>query len=136
MDLVFILSQKNIQESEFPMPRELTSHVGARPRDISAVEDRKTFVKPSPREMPPPPPKSLSPTSRPPKFNLAPKVHGDQNGTHASKSEVVPDTLTKLMEYGDDDDDDDDDDKIEKTAKVPSQNHSSSSVMPKPFWAV
>ncbi|KAI3452218.1 hypothetical protein Pfo_008883 [Paulownia fortunei] len=53
--------QKNIQGSEFPMPRELTSHVGA--RDISVVQDPKTLVKPSSNGMLPPPPRRLSPPS-------------------------------------------------------------------------
>lgn len=49
-----MISQKNIQGSEFPMPRELTSHVGA--GDISVVQDPKKSVKPSTKLMPPPPP--------------------------------------------------------------------------------
>ncbi|KAK6155016.1 hypothetical protein DH2020_009264 [Rehmannia glutinosa] len=92
---------KNIQGSEFPMPRELTSHVGA--KGISVVQDPKRLVKPS------------------------------QHGMHRSKSEVVPDTLVKLMEYGDDDDVDDD---LEETAKQSFETHSSASATPKPFWAV
>ncbi|KAL6526353.1 hypothetical protein OROMI_029993 [Orobanche minor] len=118
-----MLSQKNIQGSEFPMPRELTSHVGA--RELSVVQDRKSSVKPSSIEMPPPPPRSLPPLSRPSKFSSTLKLHCENNGIHRSKSEAVPDTLIKLMEYGDDDDDDDDNDDIEETVKVP-----------KPFWAV
>ncbi|KAL3624050.1 hypothetical protein CASFOL_032866 [Castilleja foliolosa] len=94
----------NKQESEFRMPRELTSNVGA--RDISSLQDRKSFVKPLSNEMPPPPPK----------FDSTPKLHGDNTATHVSKSEVVPDTLIKLMEYGDDDDETEE--------------------MAKPFWAV
>ncbi|KAL6553054.1 hypothetical protein OROGR_006896 [Orobanche gracilis] len=133
-----MLSQKNIQGSEFPMPCELTSHVGA--REISVVQDRKSSVKPSSIEMPPPPPRSLPPPSRPPKFSSTPELHCENNGIHRSKSEAVPDTLIKLMEYGDDDDDnddgDDDDDDIEQTVKVPLGNHSTSLGMPKPFWAV
>ncbi|KAK4383557.1 protein RIK [Sesamum angolense] len=123
-------NQKNIQGSEFPMPRELTSHVGA--RDNLVDQDPNKFVEPSPNGMPPPPPKRISPPSPPPKFSSTPKVHGDNNGMHGSKSEAVPDTLIKLLEYGDDDDDDN----LEETATVPLENHSSAHAVPKPFWAV
>ncbi|KAL7101016.1 hypothetical protein ACP275_08G030600 [Erythranthe tilingii] len=125
------INQKNIQVSEFPMPRELTSHVGA--RDISVVQDPKKFVKPSTNGMPPPPPRSLPPSfSAPPKFSSTTKVNGDNKGTQVSNSEAVPDTLIKLMEYGDDDDDDD----LEETAEQPMEKHSSDPAIPKPFWAV
>lgn len=125
-----MLSQKNIQGSEFPMPRELTSHVGA--RDNLVDQDPNKFVKPAPDGMPPPPPRRISPPSPPPKFSPTPKVHGDNNGIHRSKSEAVPDTLIQLLEYGDDDDDDN----LEETSTVPLKNHSSSPTVPKPFWAV
>lgn len=82
-----MLSQKSIQGSEFRMPRELTSHVGA--RDISVVQDPKKFVKQSSNGMPPPP-RHLSPPSPPPKFNSTLKVDGDNNAMHRSKSEIVP----------------------------------------------
>lgn len=85
-----MLSQKNIQGSEFPMPRELTSHVGV--RDISVVQDAKKFVKPSSSPMPPPP-KSVPPPPLPPKFDSTPKVHVDNHGTHRSKPETVPGNL-------------------------------------------
>lgn len=113
-----MLSQKNVQGSEFPMPRELTSNVGA--KDVSVVQDPKKFVKPSSNGMPPPPPRSITPLSPPPKFNSTPKVQRDNNGMEKSKHEVVPDTLIKLMEYGDDDDDDD----LEETGKEPLKNNS------------
>ncbi|KZV13854.1 protein RIK-like [Dorcoceras hygrometricum] len=113
--------QKNLQASEFPMPRELTSHVGA--RGVSTVIAPKKSVQPSFGGMPPLPPP-------PPKFNLSPKLH--ENGTmHKPKSEVVPDTLIKIMEYGDEDDDDDDDGEVEMFKKQPEAD-----VFPKPFWAV
>ncbi|XP_057769698.1 protein RIK isoform X2 [Salvia miltiorrhiza] len=126
------LNQKNMQGSEFPMPRELTSHVGV--RDISVVQDAKKFVKPSSSQMPPPPPKRSLPPPPPPKFDSTPKVHVNNNGTHRSKPYIVPDTLIKLMEYGDDDDDDNED--LGETAREPFDKCSSSSANPKPFWAV
>lgn len=84
--------QKNIQGSELPMPRELTSHVGA--RDMSIVQGQKKLVKPSfteKSEMPPPPPKfkSVPPPPPPPKFNSTPNMDGDSNETHSSKSETA-----------------------------------------------
>ncbi|XP_073057826.1 protein RIK isoform X1 [Primulina eburnea] len=110
--------QKNLQGSEFPMPRELTSHVGA--RDVSTVIAPKKSVQPSFGVMPPPPP--------PPKFNSSPKLH--ENSTmHKSKSEIVPDTLINIMEYGDEDEDYDDDVEVEMFKKQ-------SGAVPKPFWAV
>lgn len=91
-----MLSQKNLQGSEFPVPRELTSHVGV--RDISVVQVAEKFVKPSSSAMPPPPPppppKSLPPPPPPPpKFDSAPKVHIDNHGTPRSKPESVPGNL-------------------------------------------
>lgn len=114
-DLVNV-SQKNLQGSEFPMPRELTSHVGA--RDVSTVIAPKKSVQPSFGGMPPPPP--------PPKFNSLPKLH-ENNTMHKSKSEIVPDTLMNIMEYGDGDEDDDVE--VEMFKKQPG-------AVPKPFWAV
>lgn len=126
-----MLSQKNLQGSEFPMPRELTSHVGV--REISVAQDAEKFVKPShsgalpPKSLPPPPP--------PPKFDSTPKVHVDNLAPNRSKPETVPDTLIKLMEYGDDDDEDENDE-LGETAKEALENCSSTPAKPKPFWAV
>ncbi|XP_073060398.1 protein RIK-like isoform X2 [Primulina eburnea] len=106
--------QKNLQGSEFPMPRELTSHVGA--RDVSTVIAPNKSVLQSFGGMPPPPP---------PKFNSLPKLH-ENNTMHKSKPEIIPDTLINIMEYGDDDDDE-----LETFKKQPG-----TAVFPKPFWAV
>ena len=84
-----MLSQKKIQGSEFPMPRELTSHVGV--RDISAVRDSKNS---SSSKMPPPPPKSLLPPPPPPKFDSTPRqLHVNGHETHRSTHETVPGNL-------------------------------------------
>ncbi|XP_042024243.1 protein RIK-like isoform X1 [Salvia splendens] len=119
------INQKKKQGSEFPMPRELTSHVGV--RDISAVRDSKNS---SSFQMPPPPPKSLLPPPPPPKFDSTPQLHVNSHETH----ETVPDTLIKLMEYGDDDDDDNED--LRETPQEVLKECSSSPPKPKPFWAV
>ncbi|KAL2528615.1 Protein RIK [Forsythia ovata] len=109
--------QNKLQGSEFQMPRELTSHVGARDVPITDV-------------IPPPPPKSMPPPPPPPKFNSTPKVHENNSMLHKSKPEPIPDTLIKLMEYGDDDDE------LEETIDEPSTTLSSAPAAPKPFWAV
>lgn len=111
------------------MPRELTSHVGV--RETSVVQYAKKFARPSYSGMPPP--KSFPPPPPPPKFDSTPKVHVDNHGPHRSEPETVPDTLIKLMEYGDDDDDDDD---LGETANELLENCSSTPAKPKPFWAV
>ncbi|CAI9755231.1 unnamed protein product [Fraxinus pennsylvanica] len=122
------------------MPRELTSHVGA--KDLSSMPAPRKLIRPSPavipptppknvppppppKRMPPPPLKSMPPPLPPPKFNSTPKIHETNSNLHNSKSEPIPDTLIKLMEYGDDDDD-------EETIGEPSKSLSSA---PKPFWA-
>ncbi|CAA2978685.1 Hypothetical predicted protein [Olea europaea subsp. europaea] len=104
------------------MPRELTSHVGA--KDVPFMPAPRKLIRPSPdvispppsKSMPPPPPpksmpppsplKSLLPPPPPPKLSSTPKVHETNSKLHNSKPEPIPDTLIKLMEYGDDDDDD------------------------------
>ncbi|XP_073292642.1 protein RIK-like isoform X2 [Primulina huaijiensis] len=112
-----IKGPKNLQGSEFPMPRELTSHVGA--RDVSTVIAPKKSVLQSFGGMPPPPPR---------KINSLPKLN--ENSTmHKSKPDIIPDTLINIMEYGDDDDDDDVE--VETFKK-----QSGTAVFPKPFWAV
>lgn len=85
-----MLSQKKIQGSEFPMPRELTSHVGV--RDIPAVRDSKNSSSQMPPP-PPPPPKSLLPPPPLPKFDSTPKLHVNSHETHRSAHETVPGNL-------------------------------------------
>lgn len=74
--------------------------------------------------MPPPPP---------PKFNsISSALKETQNVVLTTPNpESIPDTLIKLMEYGDEDDDPD-----EITKEPFKSNSNGSSVMPKPFWAV
>ncbi|XP_022879466.1 protein RIK-like isoform X2 [Olea europaea var. sylvestris] len=128
--------QNKLQGSEFQMPRELTSHVGA--RDVPTMAAPRKLIcsspdvipPPPPRRMPPPPPKSMPPPPPPPKFNSTPEVRENNSMLHKSKPEAIPDTLIKLMEYGDDDDD------LEETIEEPSKSLSSAPAAPKPFWAV
>lgn len=125
-----------MQDLQPPKPRDLNTDAGA--RDNTAVPAK--LCQPSSSVMPPPPPPPkvmpLAPPP-PPKFNSpTPEVHGKNNTPPKPSSEIFPDTLVKLMEYGDDDDDVDD---IEHAAGAePLQLQSKSNVPagPKPFWAV
>ncbi|XP_071722842.1 protein RIK-like [Rutidosis leptorrhynchoides] len=82
---------------------------------------------------PPPPPKFSSSSPLPPKFtssNPSPKLDDKSNILNKARSDNVPDTLVKLMEYGDEDDDD-----LEETDEDVSAN-SHTVATQKPFWAV
>ncbi|KAK4776645.1 hypothetical protein SAY86_005333 [Trapa natans] len=79
---------------------------------------------PAPRSMgpPPPPPPKFTPSRTKPEI-----IHKDSI-LQESRSEHMPDTLVKLMEYGDEDDDPD------ETSTEPL--NSSTYASRKPFWAV
>ncbi|XP_031093986.1 protein RIK isoform X1 [Ipomoea triloba] len=125
-----------LQDLQPPKPRDLNTDAGARDNTVVPAK----LCQPSSSVMPPPPPPPkvmpLAPPP-PPKFNSpTPEVHGKNNSPPKPSSEIFPDTLVKLMEYGDDDDDVDD---IEHAAGAePLQLQSKSNVPagPKPFWAV
>lgn len=79
---------------------------------------------PLPRTMPPPPPPKFSDPSEV-------KVQNRTKNLLKAKSDAVPDTLVKLMEYGEEDDDDLDDSREE------SYPHGSRAIgVQKPFWAL
>ncbi|KAK7394414.1 hypothetical protein VNO78_14942 [Psophocarpus tetragonolobus] len=78
---------------------------------------------PLPRTMPPPPPKFSDPSEV--------KVHDKDKNLLNTKSDAVPDTLIKLMEYGEEDDDDLDDSSEESLACA-----TRTSGVQKPFWAL
>ncbi|KAI8028693.1 Protein RIK [Camellia lanceoleosa] len=118
------------QGSKFQKAGEPTPDLGV--RNISTMQAPKKLVRqsvngmvlPLPRSMPPPPP--------PPKFNspvLPSKVH-EKSVLNKSKPESVPDTLIKLMEYGEEDDEPD------EITEEPYKRNSNGSAAPKPFWAV
>ncbi|GAU19852.1 hypothetical protein TSUD_170780 [Trifolium subterraneum] len=102
-------------------------------RNISTMPAPKKLIQPSsngfppppPRNMPPPPPpkRAMPPPPPPPKFydSTEVKVQDKSHSLLKTKSDAVPDTLVKLMEYGDDDDDDDLDDSNEETLPRTSQ---------------
>ncbi|KAI8534107.1 hypothetical protein RHMOL_Rhmol10G0062700 [Rhododendron molle] len=147
--------QNSLQGSEFAKPGQPTSYLGG--RNLSTMPAPKKLVQPSIDRMPPPPPKFNSmppppprtmPPPPPPKFNSMPPppprtmppppppkfnsiAPASKEILNTSKPESLPDTLIKLMEYGDEDDDTD------EIAEEPSRSNSNGfSVTPKPFWAV
>ncbi|CAK8540718.1 unnamed protein product [Lathyrus sativus] len=112
-------------------------------RNISNMPAPKKLIPPSssgiqpppPRTMPPPPPpkRAMPPPPPPPKFydSTEVKVQDRSNNSRKTKPNAVPETLVKLMEYGDDDDDDLDDSNEEilpRTTKAIGAQ--------KPFWAL
>ncbi|KAL9233729.1 hypothetical protein vseg_008687 [Gypsophila vaccaria] len=101
---------------------------------------------PSSKSMPPPPP------SQPPKFPssmpslisssmLPPKPASfSVNGVSKEDSIIpthtsVPDTLVKLLEYGDGDDDDDDDAEADENVHQAVKTKTNKNINGKPFWA-
>ncbi|KAG5527637.1 hypothetical protein RHGRI_028533 [Rhododendron griersonianum] len=135
----------SLQGSEFAKPGQPTSYLGG--RNLSTMPAPKKLVQPSIDRMPPPPPRTM-PLPPPPKFNSMPPppprtmppppppkfnsiAPASKEILNTSKPESLPDTLIKLMEYGDEDDDPD------EIAEEPSKSNSNGfSVTPKPFWAV
>ncbi|KAF7803077.1 protein RIK isoform X1 [Senna tora] len=102
-------------------------------RNVSTMPAPKKLTKPLSNGMPPPPPpRTMSPPPPPPKFSAPSevKVPDKNNILSKTKSDAVPDTLIKLMEYGEDDDDLDDPSEeslIRTTPAIGAQ---------KPFWAL
>ncbi|KAI4339599.1 hypothetical protein MLD38_024521 [Melastoma candidum] len=89
---------------------------------------------PPPKSMsPPPPPKSMPPPPPPPKFSASrPTKEGVLKNRSPEKiTEPIPDTLVKLMEYGEEDDGD-----VDEDSEAPLVRKSDSTTTPKPFWAV
>ncbi|GAB2216317.1 hypothetical protein Droror1_Dr00024089 [Drosera rotundifolia] len=109
----------------------------------------KKSTTPSSAAMPPPPPRSV-PTVPPPSFrsltesvpalksfSLTPvhKESGTVSVPSKLKQENVPDTLIKLMEYGEDDEEDEDNDNGDSDPRAYSKISSKAAVL-KPFWAI
>ncbi|KAK7340631.1 hypothetical protein VNO77_21340 [Canavalia gladiata] len=93
-------------------------------RNVSTMPAPKKLVQPSSNGMPPPPPK----------ISYAPEVkeQDKSNNLLKTKSDAVPDTLVKLVEYGEEEDDDDDDDDLEDSLP-----HATQAIgVQKPFWAL
>ncbi|THG18817.1 hypothetical protein TEA_001206 [Camellia sinensis var. sinensis] len=118
------------QGSKFQKAGEPTPDLGV--RNISTMQAPKKLVQQSVNGMVLPPPRSMPPPPPPPKFNspvLPSKVH-EKSVLNKSKLESVPDTLIKLMEYGEEDDEPD------EITEAPYKSNSNGSAAPKPFWAV
>ncbi|KAF5725405.1 protein RIK isoform X2 [Tripterygium wilfordii] len=103
-------------------------------RNVSNMPEPKKLVPLSSNGMPPPPrpPRTMPPPPPPPKFSSTPveKFHDKDIVLNKTKPDAVPDTLVKLMEYGDEDDD------LEEISEAPRNNNPSAVAAQKPFWAV
>ncbi|KAK7295451.1 hypothetical protein RJT34_18360 [Clitoria ternatea] len=102
-------------------------------RNISTMPAPKKLVQPSSSGLPPSPPPRTMPPPPPPKFSDAPEVKLQDKSKNflKTKSDSVPDTLVKLMEYGEDDDDDLD------YSSEESLPHTTQAIgVQKPFWAL
>ncbi|BFG26546.1 hypothetical protein CerSpe_128200 [Prunus speciosa] len=108
------------QELEMSKPNELLADLGV--RNVSTMPAPKKLVQPASNGMPPPLPRTMPPP--PPKFTSSAHV------LTKTKSDDVPDTLVKLMEYGEDDDDSE-----ETNEELPTSN-SGAVTARKPFWAL
>ncbi|KAM1218026.1 hypothetical protein PS1_045671 [Malus domestica] len=103
-------------------------------RNVSTMPAPKKLVQQASNGMPPPPPRAMPPPPPPPKFTSstqAVKVLDKNIAVKKTKPDNVPDTLVKLMEYGDDEDDDD-----EETNEELLNNNSGPVTARKPFWAL
>ncbi|XP_061947858.1 protein RIK isoform X2 [Populus nigra] len=102
-------------------------------RNISTMPAPKKLVHPSSNGMPPPPPRAMPPPPPPPKFTSstpAARLQDKSNFWNKTMSDAVPDTLVKLMEYGEEDDDPED------TSEESPNGKSSIAAVRKPFWAL
>ncbi|XP_050380893.1 protein RIK isoform X2 [Argentina anserina] len=109
---------------------ELALNLGL--RNVSTMPAPKKLVQQVSNGMPPPPPRTMPPP--PPKSaSSAQVVKGiDKNNVPKKiESDSVPDTLIKLMEYGEDDDDD-----SEETDEQSTPSNSLAVTAGKPFWAL
>ncbi|KAL6135520.1 hypothetical protein ACLB2K_067747 [Fragaria x ananassa] len=117
------------QNSDLLRPPELASDLGV--RNVSTMPAPKKLVQQVSNRMPPPPPRTMPPP--PPKFTSsaqAVKEIDRNNDLKKTKSDNVPDTLVKLMEYGEDDDD------SEETDEQSPTSNSVAVTAQKPFWAL
>ncbi|KAF8094845.1 hypothetical protein N665_0351s0013 [Sinapis alba] len=118
--MAMFCSNHLLQKSELAMagevaPKNIVEPTGNGVRSLPSP--RSMMPPPPPKTIPPPPSRAVSPPSSramlppPPRFTPskqppAPRLQDDQ--ITIKKPNPVPDTLIKLMEYGDDEDDDED----------------------------
>ncbi|KAF5198204.1 Rik-like protein [Thalictrum thalictroides] len=125
--------QNSLQMSEFVKPGPPFEEFNS--RTTASMPPPKKLIQPSSKGMPPPPPRTIPPPpSRimppPSKLISSSLLSEADKGTPRSiksRSDHVPDTLIKLMEYGDDDDD---------PEEEPQGNNARTVNLPKPFWAL
>ncbi|XP_062106498.1 protein RIK isoform X2 [Humulus lupulus] len=124
------------QGSEFSKSAQVSADVDV--RNVSTMPAPKILASMTAScGMPPPPSRTMAPPPPPPKFASSSSVKAPEktNILNKTKSDSVPDTLVKLLEYGDDDDDDDDDGS-EENSRESSGGNSGSVAARKPFWAL
>ncbi|KAL1360927.1 protein RIK isoform X2 [Arachis duranensis] len=123
-------TRKFNQGLEHLKPNEQSADMAV--RKVLTMPAPKKLIQPSSNGMPPPPPRKMPPPPPPPKFHDPPevKVQDKSESFPKTKSDAVPDTLVKLMEYGDEDDDLDDSSE-ESLASSPRKVGAQ-----KPFWAL
>ncbi|XP_048494488.1 protein RIK isoform X2 [Beta vulgaris subsp. vulgaris] len=114
--------EKNKYDTTLPPPSLKSLLPPPPPRSVSSTPSLDSRKGP----LPPHPPKSMHPAPPPPKFDSS--VSDDSSNRLSFLT--VPDTLVKLMEYGDDDDDAEE---SENESCTSGTNRVTSS---KPFWAV
>ncbi|KAB1211519.1 Protein RIK [Morella rubra] len=110
------------QVSELLKPAELSGDMGV--RNVSTMPAPRKLVQSSSEGMPPPPP---------PKFTSSASFvrgHDRNNILNKMQPDSVPDTLVKLMEYGEEDDD------LEENYEESLGGSSSAVAARKPFWAL
>ncbi|XP_015867703.3 protein RIK isoform X2 [Ziziphus jujuba] len=124
-------SIKQNQVSEFLKPVESSAGLGV--RNVSNMPAPKKLISPTSNGRPTIPSRMMPPPPPPPKFTSSTssvKVQGKNNIMDKTKSDTVPDTLVKLMEYGEDDDD------SEETSEESLGGNLGAVSARKPFWAL
>nr|XP_048327244.1 protein RIK isoform X3 [Ziziphus jujuba var. spinosa] len=124
-------SIKQNQVSELLKPVESSAGLGV--RNVSNMPAPKKLISPTSNGRPTIPSRMMPPPPPPPKFTSSTssvKVQGKNNIMDKTKSDTVPDTLVKLMEYGEDDDD------SEETREESLGGNLGAVSARKPFWAL
>ncbi|KAH7532723.1 hypothetical protein FEM48_Zijuj04G0052600 [Ziziphus jujuba var. spinosa] len=117
--------------SELLKPVESSAGLGV--RNVSNMPAPKKLISPTSNGRPTIPSRMMPPPPPPPKFTSSTssvKVQGKNNIMDKTKSDTVPDTLVKLMEYGEDDDD------SEETREESLGGNLGAVSARKPFWAL
>ncbi|KAF3444857.1 hypothetical protein FNV43_RR14550 [Rhamnella rubrinervis] len=125
------VSVKHNQVSEYLKPIEPSAGLGV--RNVSNMPAPKKLISSTTKGRPKSPPRMMPPPPPPPKFSSptsSVKVHDKNSIMEKTKSDSVPDTLFKLMEYGEDDED------SEEASEESLSSISVAVSARKPFWAL